>query len=116
MAITWTDVSNLCGADMANVPGPSQTAILAWVDVQLDPVELDNVRDLAAIYLAGHMATLELRSALGPGGPLSSERVGPLSAGFAVPVLEDPWWATTSFGIEFVRVMRQNVNRFGFVV
>jgi hypothetical protein len=116
VAIAWQDVVNLCGADLSAVPALSQTAILAAVDLQLDPLELGTRRDLAATFLAGHMGTLELRSALGPGGPLAGETVGPLDAKFQVPQPADPWYGTTNFGIEFLRICRQNPARFGFTV
>lgn len=97
MSITWADVVAIA-PDLAAVAPAGQAAILASVPLFLDSATLGTRYDLASTYLCAHLGVLVLRGGDGAGGPLSSEGVGPLSAGYAVPPIEDPIYDTTPWG------------------
>lgn len=61
--------------------------------------------DIAARYLAAHMATIGSRTG-GAGGPVNNERVGEVSRGSMVKI-DDVGYESTPYGREYKRLLRK---------
>lgn len=113
--ITWTDVVGLDAA-LASVPVVAQNIYLGLAN-RLSPC-LGELLDEARILYAAHFGTLNLRAAaLGANaaGPVTSEREGELSAGyangFASGVVSTSGLAATLWGTMYLAIIRASGAR-----
>lgn len=94
------------------VAAATQSAILISVDLEVptDGVWGD-LRDIAARYLAAHLATLGKSRGR---GPLTSQTVGPLSRAYG-GMLQFGELGLTSYGLEYLRLLNTTTAILGFV-
>lgn len=105
MAITWADVV-IIAAELSTVATSKQNAILADVSAQLALSQWGSQArlDIAAKYLAAHLASVK---GVAPAGPMTSETVGPLTRSFAAPMMTSTnALESTGYGREFLRLRR----------
>lgn len=123
-AITWTDVTTLA-ASLTAVPSGAQTAILAYVNSNVNAAKLGGESTqktkLARIYLAAHMGELERRAAADATGAYTTLRGKKLSRdGFELDfgVLDAAAASLdeTVHGRAYHQLIRTSACRVGFVV
>lgn len=103
MTIAWSDVIAFA-PELTSAPVTMQTAVLARVNAGC-PVEVwGDSADYGRSMQAAHLATMLLRR--GAVGAVSSQTAGPVSQSYAAPLAGAPYWAGTSYGQEYYRVMR----------
>lgn len=96
ITITWADVVALA-AELSTVPVATQAFILAALPRQMNEDVWGGSLNLAATYLAAHLATVIRRR--GAGGSVQSQTAGGVSQAFAISVARDPGGLTaTSYG------------------
>ncbi len=101
--LTWAEVV-LIAPELSTVASDTQGAILADVALQLvNPAMGAGNAKLAGKYLAAHLATVAGRA--GAGAPIISESVGPISVGYAAGIFSYEALHTTSYGIEYLRLL-----------
>ena len=88
---------------------PDQLArFIGYAADEINPRIFGTKTDIATAYLAAHMLTVAGRGATGQGGVASMQKAGMLEEEYKVPALrasEQPW-ATTVYGLEFIRIRR----------
>jgi hypothetical protein len=114
MAITWVDVVKIAPA-LSTLAVDAQTIILAQVTLLLNASAFGAKYDTACTYFAAHLGTLAQEGAYAPGGPITSETIGPGSKSYAAPLASDPFWDTTSFGKMYRWIAKTLPGRVGFV-
>lgn len=114
---TWADVIVLA-PDLATLTEAQQDMILGFVDGEISETKASTRYVQMCLNLAAHIGTVVKRGINGPGGVISSESVGPVSRAYAVfsPMGSDALLDTTPFGKEYRRLVRNSVERFGFVI
>lgn len=117
--ITWPNVLEHA-AELSTVPAGAQTRILSYVNTKLRSEEFGGEGsaefELARIYLAAHMGTVESSSA---GGPVSSQKAGDLSKSYAVMMpssLTASYLATTRYGRAYADMVRRSPARAPFAI
>lgn len=115
-AIVWDDVVNHA-AELSGVNGDAQDDILAHVNTTLNVAvfggEGSAKLKLARIYLAAHMATLQILG--GSSGDIQSESVGGVSYTYGGSTSTSEFNAT-SYGKQYTALVRNSVARFPLVV
>ncbi len=114
MSITWADVLKVAPA-LSTLSVEQQTLILAQVALLLNANVFGTKYDMASTYFAAHLGTLFKEGAYAPGGPITSETIGPASKSYAAPAASDPFWDSTSFGKMYRFIAKTLPPRVGFV-
>lgn len=117
ITITWSDVVALAPS-LSTVEVTTQDAVLAAVALTVVGEDWGARQNLAATYLAAHLATVALRGATGAQGPLTGLTVGQVSRSFAAPPLPlggAVFYETTNFGRAYLQVLR-SIPAFRMVV
>ena len=120
MAVSWASVTARA-PDLSTVAAGSQTAILDDVLVLLSNAsawQSTALHELAQIYLAAHLGTLNLRAAAGGSsggaGAIASESVGDVSVSYSNPTTVDTSaaaYTTTAWGLQFLALSRRSFMR-----
>lgn len=115
-AISWTDVL-VHAAELSSVDEDARTDILAHVNSTLNVSVFGGEESpklkLARIYLAAHMATLQLLG--GSSGDIQSESVGGVSYTYGAAAASSDF-NSTSYGKQYSAIVRNSVARFPLVV
>lgn len=116
MSIAWQDVINIAPGDataFGAIPTASQAALLAVAASQIDPCTWGDLADFGNAYLVAHLAKLGL---LRGAGPLTSEKVGDLARSYGTIQGVMGSLGITSYGAEYLRLLRLLPDSIGFVV
>lgn len=113
--ITWSKVVGL-DASLASVPAATQATIIDFVYQQLSAVRWGARLDMAATFLAAHMALLTAPARAGSGGPVTMDRLGDAQTQFASPWNIMDWnnYDATLWGKQF-RALQRQLAALGFV-
>ncbi len=103
MAIIWDNVVAIA-PELSATPLQAQTDILADVAISVSAETMGDRFDMACKWLAAHMATMTMRR--GVIGAQTGETVGPLSQNWAPPSGSAIGYMSTSYGQEYVRILK----------
>lgn len=109
MAVSWTDVVAIA-PELSTVPTASQTKFLDIATRQVDTDAWGDFADDGITYLAAHLASIRSNSGL-----VTSETLGPMSRGYANPPGIMGSLALSTYGAEYVRLLRLAVGPAAFV-
>lgn len=110
MSITWTDVVGIA-PELVSVETPTQAAILAVVDRQIDPDAWGAFADDGARYLAAHLASIR-----GNEGLVTSETLGVMARSYALPPGIMGSLALSTYGAEYYRLTQIAIAVPGIIV
>jgi hypothetical protein len=100
--ITWQDVVNIAPEfDSSIVPAGTQAAILAIVANQIDDTAWGEFADQGRAYLAAHLSAIR-----GDEGLVTQESLGAMSRSYALPPGIIGSLALSTFGAEYLRLLR----------
>ena len=105
ITITWADVVAVAPA-LASVPPTTQDVVIADVKGRMLNGLWGDRANMAAKYLAAHLAAMSLRSANGPVGAVTDATVDKISRGFTGPTDPDDYDATP-WGVQYKRIRDQ---------
>ena len=114
-AITWAQVVAFA-AELSPVDVIAQDLILAFVNTELAPDyfggEESSKLTLARIYYAAHLGTITKRGD-SAAGPVTGESEGGVSVQYASfsPAGSDPLMGTTSYGKQYMQLVRSSPGR-----
>ena len=108
MSITWTDVIAIA-PETAAVETGRRTSILAEVALQVPAETWGKMVDVGSAYLAAHLATV---TGDGGSGPLTGEKVGPLSENHK-DMLQFGEYGLTAYGVRFDQLLHQLPSALG---
>lgn len=113
--ITWPTVVDL-DASAASVPVGTQTLILQFVYLQLNATRWGARLDMAATFLAAHMAILSAPGRAGSAGPITMDRLADAQTQFGNPWNIMDWnnYDTTAWGKQ-LRALQRQLGVLGFV-
>lgn len=87
---------------------------IGYAQSEINPTIFLTKTDIATAYLAAHKLTVAGRGATGQGGVTAVQKAAQLEEQYKVPALresEQPW-ATTVYGLEFIRIRRSVLTGF----
>jgi hypothetical protein len=113
--ITWNDVLAIAPSLATGVSSGAQTIILAAVGKQVGSGQWDTLQTEGQLALAAHMGILVKRSA-GVVGPVISETVGPVTRTYALLSSALGSLGSTSWGMEYQRLMQLLPSCRGLVI
>ncbi len=102
--IAWSDVL-IVAPELSTLASGTQTAILAYVALQMNVDAWGSNLDMGLVYLAAHMATMTLRRGTYGGGAVTGETVGSVSRQYAAPMMVVGPLGSTSYGMEYERLL-----------
>ena len=109
--ITWGDVEAIA-PELSSVANATQSAILAIVGRQVAAEQWGDLVDDGQKYLAAHIGTLSRRSGA---GPVTGEQLGQMSRQYASTFLLKSLLGQTSYGLEYLRMIRLLPTSIGVV-
>jgi hypothetical protein len=107
MAITKTDVIAIA-SELESVPDATWNVVLSMTAAQMNASSWGSKLDMAAVWLAAHLATMTQRSALAEAAK-KSVTIGPISVSYDTSGDRSPTGAgleSTSYGQEYKRLCR----------
>jgi hypothetical protein len=112
--IDWDDVAALA-PELDDFDETGQGLILDYVNVALDVSifggeESPKLR-LARIFLAAHFATVSKQGGVGAAGPVISESAGGLSRSYALLSASSSGFSGSSYGDQYLALIRSTVAR-----
>jgi hypothetical protein len=103
--------------EFAALSDPELQVYIDQADQEINPDAWGSRAELAELYLALHLATIE-RKRNGAPGPVTGIRVGDVATQYAAPVTSligtgvDPSLMTTSYGLAYARLIK--ISGYGF--
>jgi hypothetical protein len=111
MAIVWNDVEAIA-PQTSKALASTRVAVLLIVDAQIKDANWGALADVARRYLAAHLATLAMR---GGNGAVTSESLGAMSRSYAGALGMTGSLAQTSYGQEYLRMVKLLPSALGVV-
>lgn len=117
--VTWTNVTDQA-PELARVSNGAQTAILKYVNTTIKVANFGSEASpklfMARVMLAAHMGTISRRR--GQPGARTAQSSGGVSESFTGVALTGlaALYATTAYGIEYVRLVGTSAARAGLVL
>lgn len=114
MAITWTEVGYVA-PELATFAVARQNFILTFVLATLNSSVWGDKYDMACALYAAHLGTVMDNGGHGPGGPITSETIGPASKSYAAPAAptDASQFSMTSYGRQYLELVKQLPERWG---